>query len=72
MPVYKKQLEEGLKVPYRFAPAHRNRQSAAAVGALGMEYLKAGKVETAKEHQPDYLRLSQAERERAEKDADIS
>ena len=58
VPVYKKQLEEGLKVPYRFAPAHRNRQSAAAVGALGMEYLKAGKVETAKEHQPGYLRLS--------------
>ena len=72
VPVYKKQLEEGLKVPYRFAPAHRNRQSAAAVGALGMQYYKEGKVETAKEHQPDYLRLSQAERERAEKDADIS
>ena len=72
VPVYKKQLEEGLKVPYRFAPAHRNRQSAAAVGALGMQYFKEGKVETAKEYQPDYLRLSQAERERAEKDADIS
>ena len=72
VPGYKKQLEEGLKVPYRFAPAHRNRQSAAAVGALGMQYYKEGKVETAKEHQPDYLRLSQAERERAEKDADIS
>ena len=72
VPVYKKQLEEGLIVPYRFAPAHRNRQSAAAVGALGMQYYKEGKVETAKEHQPDYLRLSQAERERAEKDADIS
>lgn len=72
VPVYKKQLEDGLNVPYRFAPAHRNRQSAAAVGALGMQYYKEGKVETAKEHQPDYLRLSQAERERAEKDADIS
>lgn len=72
VPVYKKQLEEGLKTAYRFAPAHRSRQSAAAVGALGMQYLKEGKVETAKEHQPDYLRLSQAERERAEKDADIS
>ena len=72
VPVYRKQLEEGLKVAYRFAPAHRSRQSAAAVGALGMKYFKDGKVETAKEHQPDYLRLSQAERERAEKDADIS
>jgi tRNA threonylcarbamoyladenosine biosynthesis protein TsaB len=72
VPVYKKQLEDGLNVPYRFAPAHRNRQSAAAVGALGMQYYKEGKVETAEEHLPDYLRLSQAERERAEKDADIS
>ena len=72
VPVYRKQLEEGLKVPYRFAPAHRNRQSAASVGALGMKYYQEGKLETATEHQPDYLRLSQAERERAEKDADIS
>jgi len=49
-----------------------NRQSAAAVGALGMKYFAEGKTETAKEHQPDYLRLSQAERERAEKNAGIS
>ena len=46
-----------------------NRQRATAVGALAMEYLKAGKVESAMEHKPDYLRLSQAERELAEKDA---
>ena len=32
-----------------------------------MQYLKEGKTETAMEHQPDYLRLSQAERERAER-----
>ena len=57
---------------YHFAPAHKNRQSAAAVGALAMQYLKEGKTETAMEHQPDYLRLSQAERERAEKNAKLS
>lgn len=72
VPVYKTQLEEGLKAEYAFAPAHVNRQSAAAVGALAMKYYAEGRVETAKEHQPDYLRLSQAERERAEKNADIS
>ena len=72
VPVYGKLLEEGLKIPYSFAPAHVNRQSAAAVGALGMQYYKEGKIETAKEHQPDYLRLSKAERERAEKNANIS
>ena len=72
VPVYRAQLEEGLKVPYCFAPAHVNRQSAAAVGALGMTYYAEGKLETAKEHQPDYLRVSQAERERAEKNANLS
>lgn len=29
VPVYAKQLEEGLKVPYSFAPTHVNRQRAA-------------------------------------------
>ena len=72
VPVYEKQLEEGLKVPYSFAPAHVNRQSAAAVGTLGMKYFAEGKMETAREHQPDYLRVSQAERERAEKNANLS
>jgi tRNA A37 threonylcarbamoyladenosine modification protein TsaB len=72
VPVYAKQLEEGLTVPYSFAPAHVNRQSASAVGTLGMKYFAEGKTETAREHQPDYLRVSQAERERAEKNANLS
>ncbi len=72
VPVYAKQLEEGLTVPYSFAPAHVNRQSAAAIGTLGMKYAWEGKTETATEHQPDYLRVSQAERERAEKNANLS
>lgn len=72
VPVYKNGLMSELKVEHYFAPAHMNRQRATAVGALAMEYLKAGKVESAMEHKPDYLRLSQAERERAEKDANHS
>lgn len=72
VPVYKEVLTSELRVEHHFAPAHMNRQRAAAVGALAMEYLKAGKVESAMEHKPDYLRLSQAERERAEKDANCS
>ena len=68
VPVYEKALAEGLKVPYSFAPSYMNRQRAAVVGALGIRYYKAGKYETAMEHQPDYLRVSQAERERAERD----
>ena len=72
VPVYREALENGLKVEYHFAPAHVNRQSAAALGTLAFEYMKAGKMESAREHQPDYLRLSQAERERAEKNASLS
>ena len=67
--VYREVIEKNLKVPYLFAPAHLSRQRAGAVAALGMQYARAGKTETAMEHQPDYLRLSQAERERAERQA---
>lgn len=66
--VYKEKLEEVMKVPYMLAPAHMNRQSAAAVGALGLVYAKEGKLENARDHQPDYLRMSQAERERMERE----
>lgn len=51
-----------------FAPAHLNKQRAAAVGTLAIQYVKEGKIQTAAEHQPEYLRLSQAERERAERE----
>lgn len=69
VPVYCEQLKAGLTGEFAFAPAHLNRQRAGAVGALGMKYFQEGKIETAMEHRPDYLRLSQAERELAEKDA---
>lgn len=67
VPVYKEIIETEVKVPYKLAPAHMNRQRAAALGVRAFEYIKAGKVETAAEHKPDYIRLSQAEREKAEK-----
>lgn len=70
VPVFKSKLEENVTVPYLFAPAHMNKQRAGAVAALGLCYAKEGKLESAAEHQPDYLRLSQAERERAEKKHD--
>ena len=73
VPVYENILAEKLTVPYSFAPAYMNRQRAAVVGTLGIQHYKAGKFETAEEHRPDYLRVSQAERERAqrEKEAEI-
>ena len=65
VPVYRELIEETCHVPYSFAPAHINKQRAAAVAALAQIYYKEGKMEDAADHQPDYLRVSQAERERA-------
>lgn len=67
VPVYREILEEKVRVGHLYAPAHLNKQRAGAVAALGLVYAAEGKFQTAAEHQPDYLRLSQAERERAVK-----
>lgn len=69
VPVHKDRLEKELMTNYdiAFAPAHMNQQRAAVVGMLGIQYYKEGKTETAMEHKPDYLRVSQAEREREER-----
>ncbi len=64
VPVFKKQLSEQVKVPFIFAPASCNRQRAACVAVLAMKYFAGGKAEDAAEHAPEYLRVSQAEREK--------
>jgi len=64
---YRDIIEEKTKVKYQFAPLHLNRQRAGAVGALGMIMYQNNQFETADQHEPVYLRLSQAERERVEK-----
>ena len=66
--MFREKIAGQCAVPCRFAPAHRNRQSAAAVAVLGMEYFRQGKCVTAAEHVPEYLRMSQAERERLERE----
>ncbi len=66
VPVYKKQLEANVQVPYSFAPANLNRQRAASVAALACIYAWEGKVVSPAAHGPEYLRKSQAEREREE------
>lgn len=69
VPVFKERLTDEIMKDREiaFAPANVNRQRAASVGALAIRYYEAGKIETAAEHQPDYLRVSQAERERKER-----
>lgn len=66
IPVFRERMKEVLKVPYTLAPAHRNRQSSACIAALGSVYYRQGKFVDGAEHVPEYLRLSQAERERAQ------
>lgn len=68
VPVFKELISELIEVPYRFAPAHLNRQHASSVAALGGLYYQAGDCDNAADHRPEYLRLSQAERERLERE----
>lgn len=69
VPVYGEKLQELLTCSCSFAPAHMNRQRAGTLASLAAVLCKQGKTVTAREFQPDYLRLSQAERERAEREA---
>ncbi len=66
VPVFAERIREEIKVPYSFAPAHMNKQRAGAVGALAGIYYEKGLMVSAAEHEPEYLRMSQAERERLE------
>ncbi len=71
VPVFTEQIERECSVPYLFAPGNMNRQRAASLCALAEVYYKEEKIQTAAEHRPDYLRLSQAERERLEKEKNL-
>ena len=71
VPVFADFIAQHCKVPYQYAPAHCNKQRAASVATLGAILYGEGKAEPAAEHKPDYLRLSQAERERQEKERDF-
>ena len=68
VPVFREILKEKIQVPCIFAPAHVNKQRASAVAALGLVYARQGRLESAAEHKPEYLRMSQAERERKERE----
>ena len=62
VPVYKEEILEKMGDLAIFAPAHANRQREAAVGTFAQ-----GIYESADEFVPEYLRKSQAEREREER-----
>ena len=62
-------IKEKTTVPFSFAPLHMGKQRAGALAARAVELYRAGVMQSAAEHEPDYLRLSQAERELKEKQA---
>lgn len=66
VPVFWETIVKSACFPCFSAPAHANRQRAAAVAALGELYYAQGRTVSADEHRPEYLRASQAERERLE------
>ena len=66
VPVYQKIIENEITIPYTFAMAHQNRQRAASVASLGLCYARENKMVSASDFAPNYLRKSQAEREREE------
>ncbi|MDE7157013.1 MAG: tRNA (adenosine(37)-N6)-threonylcarbamoyltransferase complex dimerization subunit type 1 TsaB [Lachnospiraceae bacterium] len=67
-PVYREVLDEKLSVEHGYAPVNMNRQRASSVAALGMIYYREGRTESSDCHVPNYLRMSQAERERMNRD----
>ena len=71
VPVHQSYIEEYWEKSEKqvsFAPPHMNGQRAGSLAMCAMQMYKEGRTETAAEHHPDYLRLSQAEREKAERE----
>lgn len=70
VPVNEKLLAELMKVPYLLAPAHLNRQRAAATAVRAAQiYEEKGQeaLVSSDDFRPEYLRVPQAEREHGEK-----
>ncbi len=66
--VFKERITAALGEDALFAPPMAARQRAAAVASRGQEMFRNGISQTSDEHVPEYLRVSQAERVRAEKE----
>lgn len=66
--VFEEQIRMDCRVPFEFAPASHNLQRASCVAVLARKYHEQGKYTDAAGHVPVYLRTSQAEREKQERD----
>lgn len=65
---FEEEIKANLKCEYVVAPVSHLEQRAASVAALAFEYVKENRIEDAHSHVPHYYRLSQAEREKLEKE----
>lgn len=68
VPVFRDAIDARLKAEHKYAPAHMSRQRAGALAALAAVYYKEGRTESPADHRPEYLRPSQAERVKAERE----
>lgn len=68
IPVFKQTIDEKLTTRHFYARQQLSRQRAATIGAIAWDMYRAGEIENVDLFAPDYLRLSQAERERMERD----
>ena len=64
VPVFREYIDKNLEISHDFAPTNLNRQRASNIAMLGIEMLKSGNIISADDMRPEYLRKSQAERER--------
>ena len=71
VPVFSDEIADTCTVSYRFAPAHLSRQHAGSVASLGRRLYDEGAAVAVDDFALDYLRMSQAERERMERESAI-
>ena len=64
VPVFREYIDKNLEIAHDFAYANLNRQRASNIAMLGLKMFKEGKSLLSDDMRPEYLRKSQAERER--------
>ena len=69
VPIYSQVIWDEIKIPCKMAPANMNRQRGSSIATYGMILYKEGKYINADDFAPEYLRKSQAERVKGEKES---
>ena len=64
VPVFREYIDKNLEIAHDFASANLNRQRASNIAMLGLKMFKEGKSLLSDDMRPEYLRKSQAEREK--------